>query len=155
MTYEFTNPDRFVLVPYDDEYDYVVLDHEETTSLIEDGAWDKDEYNKDESYSTSMNFIENNEFTLTIVAESHDHKIDLAVLTSRGKHIRAFVTFNPEEVKGVDFTSADVRIVKGYTGWWATTGNVDPIKITLLTKRELWDSVWKRLPPKGDRTFDF
>lgn len=151
MTYELTNPDRFVTYTrYDENGDEdSFFTEEEINSFIKDGAWDPEEYDLTESYSTSMNLLRNRRLYITTVAESFDRKIALAIITDERDVIRAFVSFNPEGMNDFEFEMKEVRLVKGFNGWWATINWVDPFKITLLTERNLWNDIWREYPPLG------
>ena len=153
MTYELTNPDRFVMTlkpQLDEDYDPApIFKDEEITSLIEEGAWDPDEYDLIESFSTSMNLLRDRRLYITTVAESFDRKIALAIITDERDHIRAFVSYSPEKIIDYKFEMKEVRLYKGWNDWFAIIDWVDPIEIALLTKKNLWSDIWRQYPTFG------
>ena len=152
MTYELTNPDRFVMTlpqpQYEDDPAPIFKD-EEIKSLIEEGAWDPEEYDLTESYSTSMNLLRNRRLFITTVAESFDRKIALAIITDEREVIRGFISFNPEKIIDYKFEMKEVRLYKGWNDWFAIIDWVDPIEIALLTKKQLWSDIWRQYPTFG------
>ena len=152
MTYELTNPERFVLTlpqqQYEDDPAPIVKD-EEIKYLIKKGAWDKDEYDLTESFSTSMNLLRDRRLFITTVAESFDRKIALAIITDERGVIRGFIYFSPEKIINYKFEMKEVKLYKGWNNWWAIIDWVDPIEIALLTKSSLWSDIWRQYPTFG------
>lgn len=118
---------------------YTRIDDESVAKLIKAGTW----VNKDSitSYSLKWNLLHNAEVKISIVAESRDKKVSLAVLTIKNR-VRAYVKLNTGKPEGRLPTITIGRIYEGYSGWWYASSSHDPVKIKVHTYLKLWKTAW-------------
>ena len=135
------DPSNFEITTWDANKN-LLLDDEKVAKLIQAGTWIK----KETIASTALkkNLLHNAEVKITIVAESHDKKTNLAVLSIKNR-LRAYVKFDTGK-EGRLPTNTKGRIYQGYSGWWYASSSHDPVKIRVRTYLKLWKSAWKRFP---------